>query len=246
MDTEQTPLLKVWDLKKTFGKGRNKVEAVKGISFEIPKGQVVGLLGPNGAGKSTALALILGLLVPDEGGGVLEGAELGSKAARGSLGFLPEHVTLPGFYSVNGFLKTVLSMSGNANGTGKGRLQDIVRQCGLGSHGHVRISTLSAGLRQRVGWAQALLHSPRFMILDEPTSNLDPEGRAQAKMWIQEAKKEGASALLSTHILSDVEEVADRILIMFDGKIAADIDLAKNQEKSLEETYMAVVGKARA
>ncbi len=230
------PVLEVKHLAKTFRTWRSKVEAVKDVSFSLYPGQIVGLLGPNGAGKTTTLSLLLGILRSEGGGGTMFGCPLGSARARSSLGFLAEHVALPPFYSPRKLLKMLLSLSA-LNGEGDERVTEMLRQCGLAEHADRRIGHLSAGLRQRVGWAQALIHQPRLLLLDEPTSNLDPEGRIEVKKWLRQACKAGAAVLLSTHIVTDVEALAGRVLFMKEGGIIKDLRGAK----SLEKTYLRIM-----
>lgn len=244
-DLSTKPALEVIGLSKGFKASGRQLQAVQDVSFSIPPGQIVGLLGPNGAGKSTTLSIILGTLIPTQGKGFISGEPLGTRASRKSLGFLAEHVTLPPYYTPRELLISLAELENNKKSV-ESMVHDILGQCGFRSHADIRISSLSAGLKQRVGWAQALMTKPRLLILDEPTSNLDPEGRIDVKNWIQELHHNGSSILLSTHILSDVEAVAQRVLIMFEGKIVEDLDIGAQRKKvSLEETYMKVIGKAR-
>ncbi len=214
--------------------------AVCDLSFAIPAGQVVGLLGPNGAGKTTTMRLLTGYLAPSEGNAFVAGfdsmRERLQAAAR--LGYLPENGPLYADMTPN----EVLTYFGRARGmTGtalRERRDQVVADCGLGSILDKPIGQLSKGLRQRVGLAQALLHDPAVLIMDEPTAGLDPNQIGQFRMLVRRLRERGTTLLLSTHILQEVEAIADRVILIADGRLAFDGPLDDlKQHGSLEEPF---------
>ena len=203
-------------LTKTYGTQK----AVDNISFEVHTGEIVGFLGPNGAGKTTTMKMITQFISPDSGNITIGGKTIARNNIRGSIGYLPENNPLYEDMPVMDYL----SFCGQLQGIRKDRLQERVREmvvmCGLNEEKHKKIGELSKGYRQRVGLAQAMIHDPAILILDEPTTGLDPNQRVEIRELI---KRLGAhkSVILSTHILPEVEATCDRILIINKGKIVA-------------------------
>jgi ABC-2 type transport system ATP-binding protein len=195
--------------------------ALDGVSLGLAPGAALGLLGPNGAGKTTALRLLLGFVRPDAGGASLRGRDPSDPEARRGIGYLPERLVLPERQSVRGFLSLQAALAGLAGAAREAAVEVALAQVGLGERAGDRIGGLSKGLRQRVGFANALLGEPELLILDEPTSALDPLGVRDARGWIQAARERGCSVLVSSHGLSEVERVCDQIAILDEGKVAA-------------------------
>jgi len=221
VDTEAPPpALALWDLTKTFRTswGR-RVEALRGVRFEVPRGEVFGLLGPNGAGKSTTLKIVLGHLRPDRGGGTLLGSGLGSVEARSRLGFLPENPYFYDYLSAQEFLDTCASLSGLPRRGRRERIAAVLERVGLDPGLKIRLRKFSKGMLQRAGLAQAILHDPELLILDEPMSGLDPTGRRQIRDLILDLKGEGKTILFSSHVLPDVEALCDRVAILDRGEL---------------------------
>ncbi len=213
-------MIKAEKLVKRFGERA----AVDGISFEIPKGQVVGFLGPNGAGKTTTMRLLTAFLAPDEGSAELMGLDVSrdAEAVRRRLGYLPEDNPLYDDLEVTEALHFTGRLRGLTDlGERAGRVRAAVKTCGLKAAVGRKIGELSKGYRQRVGLAQAILHDPDVLILDEPTSGLDPNQVQEVRDLILDLKRE-KTLLLSTHILSEVTATCDRVIIINKGKIAAD------------------------
>lgn len=197
-------------------------KAVNRIAFNVSKGEVVGFLGPNGAGKSTTMKMLTTYIAPDDGAAAVCGFDIGRQAleVRRSIGYLPEHNPLyPEMY-----MREYLHFSGRAHGVRgalRRRIDDMIALTGLERERHKKIGALSKGYRQRVGLAQALLHDPEVLILDEPTTGLDPNQIVEIRELIQATGRE-KTVILSTHIMQEVEAICDRVLIIHQGGIVAD------------------------
>ena len=202
-------------LSKSFG----SLKAVDGLTFDVRRGEVFGFLGPNGAGKSTAIKMLLGLVTPDAGSFEVLGHDLAREphAVKRRLGYLPERVA---FYPNLTALQT-LEFYARLKGVKDTDLRGLIDSVGLTEFADARLSTFSKGMTQLVGVAQALLGSPELLILDEPTSGLDPNWARRVKDRVLEAKRRGATVFFSSHILSEVQELADRVAILARGKLVA-------------------------
>ncbi len=203
-------------LTKSYGSQK----AVDNISFEVRTGEIVGFLGPNGAGKTTTLKMITQYLSPDAGQITIGGKATTKNNLRGSIGYLPEHNPLYDDMPVPEYLAFCGQLQGISRQHIDQRVKEMIVMCGLNDEKHKKIGELSKGYRQRVGLAQAMIHDPAILILDEPTTGLDPNQRVEIRELI---KKLGVhkSVILSTHILPEVEATCDRILIINKGKIVA-------------------------
>ena len=212
------PALVVSGLAKTFRDswGR-RVQALRDVSLEVPPGEIFGLLGPNGAGKSTTLKIVLGLFRADRGEGRLLGESLGSVSVRRRIGFLPENPYFYDHLTATELLDTWASLSELPKRGRKERIRRMLERVGLDPAERRVLRKYSKGMLQRVGLAQALLHEPDLVILDEPMSGLDPIGRRQVRDLILALKSEGKTVILSSHVLSDVEALADRVGILSKG-----------------------------
>ena len=193
--------------------------ALADVSFSVSRGEIFGLLGPNGAGKSTALKILLGLLRPSGGTGTLLGLPLGTAAARARVGFLPENPYFYDYLSAQEFLDTCATLSGLPR-RGRGDLIALtLDRVGLDPEERRRLRKFSKGMLQRVGLAQAILHDPELVILDEPMSGLDPVGRRQVRDLMLALKEEGKTVIFSSHVLPDVEALCDRVAILVKGRV---------------------------
>lgn len=194
--------------------------AVKDLSFEIPAGEITGLLGLNGAGKTTIMKLITGLLFPTAGGVKVFGLPPSDGAAKSGVGFLPE---LP-YFPPQETPGAILSYYGRLSGLGGPELAQsiagVLRRTGLEPHAGKRVSEFSKGMLQRLGLAQALLHKPRLLVLDEPVSGLDPLAIHDIRGLLADLNADGTTILLSSHSISDVEKLCSRVMIMVRGKLA--------------------------
>jgi len=197
--------------------------ALKGISFEIPRGQIVGFLGPNGAGKTTTMKIITGFISPTSGTVTIDGQDVleHSLEIRRKIGYLPENAPVYQEMRVDEYLTFVGRVRGIAGSQLGARKAEVIRLTGLEKVVHSDIHTLSKGYRQRVGLAQALIHDPQILILDEPTSGLDPNQIVEIRDVIKRIGAE-KTVMLSTHILSEVEATTDRVIIISGGQIVAD------------------------
>jgi len=196
--------------------------AVDDVSFDISSGEVIGFIGPNGAGKSTLMKILTGYLGADSGTAVVAGYDVTKDPleVKKSIGYLPEHNPLYLEMYVREYLRFVAGLH-HLKGNVKERISTIIEQTGLTPESHKKIGKLSKGYRQRVGIAQALLHDPQVLILDEPTTGLDPNQIVEIRNLISGISKE-KTVMLSTHIMQEVEAICDRILIINKGKIVAD------------------------
>jgi ABC-2 type transport system ATP-binding protein len=212
-------MIDIRGLTKRFG----TTEALKGLTFEVPKGQVVGFLGPNGAGKTTTMRILAGYSTPTAGTAQVAGIDVtqDTVAARRLIGYLPESNPLYEEMMVVDFLRFTAEVRGIAPADRNARIKRAVERCGLGQVLGKDISQLSKGYRQRVGLAQAILHEPELLILDEPTSGLDPNQIVEIRALIKELGRE-KTVILSTHILSEVQSTCSRVLIINDGRMVAD------------------------
>jgi ABC-2 type transport system ATP-binding protein len=217
--------------------------ALDGVDLAVPAGSALGLLGPNGAGKTTTLRLLLGFTVASAGTVRLRGLSPQDPASRIGVAFLPERLALPGRMNVREFLRLQARLAGLPGDRIEGEIDAVLERTGLADRARDRIGGLSKGLSQRVGFAQAFLGQPEVLLLDEPTSGLDPLGVRDARDWIQSARDRGATVLVSSHILSEVERTCDQVAIVHEGKIAAmgTIDQVVDPGESLEDAYVRLV-----
>ncbi len=205
--------------------------AVDRISFEIRSGEIVGFLGPNGAGKTTTMKMLTQYLPPDDGRIWYGRTSYADTGIRRRIGYLPEHNPLYEDMPVIDYLGFMAALQGVAASEIPDRIREMVRLCGLDVEKHKKIGELSKGYRQRVGLAQAIIHNPDILILDEPTTGLDPNQIVEIRELIRKLGKE-KTVILSTHILPEVEATCDRILIINKGRIVADGSVAELRAQS--------------
>ena len=212
-------MLKVENLKKSFG----SFEAVKGISFSVAKGEVLGFLGPNGAGKSTTMRMITGFVPPTSGTAVICGHDILKDpiGAKSALGYLPEAAPSYRAMTVEDFLTFIAKARGFSGAAVKERVAAVIEKARLANVAKQTIDTLSKGYRQRTCFAQAILHDPQVLIMDEPTDGLDPNQKFVVREMIKEMAKEKA-IIISTHILEEVDAVCTRAIIIAQGEVKAD------------------------
>ncbi|MDH5298372.1 MAG: ABC transporter ATP-binding protein, partial [Desulfobulbaceae bacterium] len=217
-------MIEVNALQKNYG----EVEALRSISFSVRPGEIIGLLGPNGAGKTTLMKILTGYLQPSAGSAIVGGLEVmeNTRAVQRCIGYLPENAPLYPELTVQSYLKMIADLRGIPREEQQCRLSAAVRAVGLEERLARPIGTLSKGYRQRVGLAQAILHQPKLLILDEPTNGLDPTQIVEVRHLIQKLAHQ-ATVLISTHILSEVEATCDRAIILMDGEIKADARLSE-------------------
>jgi ABC-2 type transport system ATP-binding protein len=197
---------------------RGRLLALEDLDLTVGQGEVFGLLGPNGSGKSTTMKLLLGLVAPTRGTAKIFGEKAGSMAARKRLGFLPENPYFPAFLSGREVLRYYGKLTGLSGRALEVRLETLLELVDLRGAGERRLRTYSKGMLQRIGLAQALLHDPDLLLLDEPTAGVDPLGSRQIRDLILMLKSQGKTVIFSSHLLEQVEEVADRVVILHQGR----------------------------
>ncbi len=213
--------------------------AVDDVSFQVSAGEVLGFLGPNGAGKSTTMRMICGLIAPNEGSIAVGGHDVATdpQAVRRMIGYLPESNPLYEDMPVLDLLRFAARIQGVARNAQDQRIREMVEVCGLSPEKHKKVGELSKGFRQRVGLAQAMVHDPQVLILDEPTTGLDPNQIVEIRSLIKELGQ-AKTVIFSTHILPEVEAVCDRILIINKGRIVADGTPASLRSRSQGEVLL--------
>jgi len=202
-----------------LGFGRLHVRAVDHLTLAVAEGEVFGLLGPNGSGKSTTIKVLLGLLAPSAGEARVFGVPCGRPAARRDVGYLPEAPEFPRFLTGRELLRFYARLCAVPRVQVEARLAEVLAWVGLGPAADRRVATYSKGMLQRIGLAQALVHDPRLVILDEPTAGVDPVGAAEMAELILDLRARGKTVLLSSHLLAQVEDICDRVAILHRGRL---------------------------
>jgi len=216
-------MIEVTNVSKSYG----QVQALRGVSFHVDAGEVIGLLGPNGAGKTTMMKILTGYLQPSDGSAVVDGLDVLTHPleVQQRIGYLPENAPLYPELSVQAYLQMIADLRQVPEAEQPARLSDAIRATALVDHLTRPIGQLSKGYRQRVGLAQAILHQPKLLILDEPTAGLDPTQIVEVRHLIRRLAK-NSTVMISTHILSEVEATCDRVIILLNGEVRADARLA--------------------
>ena len=224
-------MIEVEDLTKNYG----TLEALKGVSFRIDKGEVVGFLGPNGAGKTTTMRILTCFMPATSGRATVAGYDIfkESLGVRRHIGYLPENVPLYSEMTVTGYLKYISKIKGIPRNKRVERLEVALESCSLTERRNQIVGQLSKGYRQRVGLAQALIHEPDVIILDEPTAGLDPRQIIEIRELIKELGKEH-TIILSTHILPEASMTCERVLVISNGRITGDVRLAEGRIVSID------------
>ena len=207
--------LAVSGLVKRYG----AVDALVGVDLEVRESELVGLLGPNGAGKSTLVKIACGLVRPTSGRAEVCGARAGSREARAAMGYLAELFRFPGWMTADELLELHQRLAGSRGG--ERERVELLELVGLEEARTRAVEAMSKGMQQRLGIAQALVGSPRLLLLDEPTSALDPVGRRTVRTLLEELQRRGVSVLLNSHLLSEIELVCDRVVILLGGKVVS-------------------------
>jgi ABC-2 type transport system ATP-binding protein len=217
MTVADEPILQARGLTKSY----RATAALRGVDIDVAAGEVVGLLGPNGAGKSTLTKLLCGLVRADSGTATIGGAPAGSTPARSRIGYLAELFRFPGWATAEEVLTTHQRLVHRTSGDPAAERQALLSEVGLGHAALTRIEAMSKGMQQRLGLAQALIGGPSLLLLDEPTSALDPAGRHTVREVLARARDRGTAVLLNTHLLGEVELLADRVVLIDAGKVVA-------------------------
>lgn len=225
VDIDSPPIVDVRDLRKRYSSwsigGRKRVEALGGVSLRAHAGEVFGLLGPNGAGKTTMIKILLGVVRSSGGSASLFGQPAGSAAARGRVGYLPESLRVDRHHTARTALRYYGRLSRMTSGDIDRRSDELLELVGLRGRDNESVRRFSKGMYQRLGLAQALMHDPDLLVLDEPTDGLDPVGRNEVRRVIERLRGLGKTIFLNSHILQEVEMVCTRVAIMAKGNILA-------------------------
>ena len=220
--------------------GRRKFQALDDVSLNVAQGEVFGLLGPNGAGKTTLIKVLLGIIRYDGGDGTMLGQSIGSRISRRRVGYLPENLVMSGHHNALSALQFYGGLSGLTSSQVRARRDELLELVGLADRRKTCVKEYSKGMRQRLGLAQALLHDPDLLVLDEPTDGLDPVGRNQIRSILTSLKEQGKTVFLNSHILQEVELVCDRIAILTMGEVRMVGDVADLAQAPTEEFVLEV------
>lgn len=214
--------LEIQGLAKDYAVGfwkKTSRTALKSLHLNITQGETFGFLGPNGAGKTTTLKLLMGIIFPTSGTATILGRDIGDPEVKRKVGFLPEQPYFYDYLSAPELLDYYARLSGVSAGTRQSRIAELLERVGLRDVGNKQLRKFSKGMLQRVGIAQAIIHDPEIVFLDEPMSGLDPVGRHDVRELIQQLKDQGKTIFFSTHILSDAEALCDRVGIIHKGEL---------------------------
>ena len=224
-----TPAIEFNAVTKTYRRrfGGQEVPALTHVSFEVGTGEVCAFLGPNGAGKTTSINILMGFLYADWGDICVLGYEPGDVRAKQNIGFVPENFAFYKHLNAEKLLRFHLALAGRDAGNAAALIHDLLFKVQLNGYEKLKIGKYSRGMVQRLGLAQALLNDPQLLVLDEPTSGLDPAGRKEVKDLIHAMKAEGKTIFLSSHILSEVEQICDRAIIIKGGRLVRSATLAE-------------------
>jgi ABC-2 type transport system ATP-binding protein len=232
------PAIVVDQLFKTYREGwvrRGEVRALRGVSFRVERGEIFGLLGPNGAGKTTLIKILLGIVTKSAGNATLLGRSIGDLDGRRLVGYLPENLRIPRHHTAFTALTYFGGLSGLSPGEVRRRRGEILSLVGLERWGQLNVRKYSKGMQQRLGLAQALLHDPELLILDEPTDGVDPVGRSEMRSLLLRLKQAGKTVFLNSHHLQEIELICDRVAILQHGLLrregrVADLTLTPETE----------------
>lgn len=217
-----TAAVAVSDLTKTYRSGlirRKSVNALKGVSLDVSRGEIFGLLGPNGAGKTTLIKILLGIVRGTSGNASVLGHAAGKRRGRLAVGYLPENHRIPRHLTGNSALDYYGQLSHMPLREIRSKRQPLLDQVGLGKWGREPVRNYSKGMLQRLGLAQAMLHNPELLILDEPTDGVDPKGRADIREVLFRLKEQGRTVFLNSHLLQEIELVCDRVAVLERGTV---------------------------
>jgi len=238
-------VIDIQDLRKTYRDGlfrRRQVEALKGVSFHVERGTIFGLLGPNGAGKTTLIKVLLGIVHKTGGTAAVLGQPSGDLRGRRRVGYLPENHRIPRHHTANSALEYYGGLSGMSGDEIRRRRPELLELVGLGEWGKSPVKKFSKGMLQRLGLAQALMHNPELLILDEPTDGVDPVGRSEMRGTLQLLKSEGKTIFINSHLLQEIELVCDRVAILVNGQLRRDGTVAEITQRQEGEVELTVVG----
>lgn len=239
--TPASPAIEINGLTKDFSLNLRgiRLRAVENLTLSVPEGQVFGLLGPNGSGKSTTIKIILGLLEPTVGECKVFGVASNRVESRLNVGYLPEAPYFYRYLSGRELVRFYGRICGVSSKKLDARVDEVIDWVGLSAAAHRRVGTYSKGMLQRIGLAQALVHDPRLIILDEPTAGVDPVGSAEISQLILKLKAQGKTVLITSHLLAQIEDICDRVAILDKGKLI--LEGAVNELVGLQDRQSLIV-----
>ncbi|MEX0713266.1 MAG: ABC transporter ATP-binding protein [Pirellulales bacterium] len=232
-------------LRKTYRDGlfgRRRIEALRGVTFQVGRGEVFGLLGPNGAGKTTLIKVLLGIVRRSGGRASLLGRPPGDRQGRRQVGYLPENHRIPRHHTGYTALEFYGSLSGLPVAETRRRRDELLELVGLKGWGRTPIRKYSKGMQQRLGLAQALLHDPQLLMLDEPTDGVDPVGRSEMRSLLVRLKEAGKTIFINSHLLQEIELVCDRVVILVRGEVRAQGGIDELTALSQTEVRLTLAG----
>lgn len=212
----ESPVLDLTHVRKIY---KGKVEALRGISLQVPRGSVFGLLGPNGAGKSTLVKILTTIIRPTECRGSMLGRPIGHKRTLRQVGYLPEHARFPSYLSGEQVIEYAAGLAGVPRKQARRRTGELLDLVGMSAARGRTLKTYSKGMVQRIGFAQALVNDPELVFLDEPTDGVDPAGRRDMRSLLLKMREEGRTIFVNSHLLGELEAVCDAVVILKEGKV---------------------------
>ncbi|HEV3138789.1 MAG TPA: ABC transporter ATP-binding protein [Pirellulales bacterium] len=241
----ESPAVDVENLHKIYRDGllgRRNIDALRGVTFGVSRGEIFGLLGPNGAGKTTLIKVLLGIVRSSGGKASLLGRPAGNRLGRKRVGYLPENHRIPRHHTGNSALAFFGSLSDMPRREIRRRRPALLDAVGLADWGNTSIKKYSKGMLQRLGLAQALLHDPELLILDEPTDGVDPVGRSEMRTLLQDLKAQGKTIFINSHLLQELELVCDRVAILDRGKLLHEGPISQLTTRADADVQMIVGG----
>jgi len=245
---DPTPVIEVRNLVVEYGRGAKKIRALDGISFQVKQGECVGFIGTNGAGKTTTIKVLMGFLFPASGDVRVFGEKAGTVNSRRRIGYLPEVALYYPFMKA----RELLELYGGLHGLSRSQLREkiplLLEKTGLGGQGEILLKNYSKGMQQRLGIAQAIIADPEALIFDELSAGLDPMGRHDLRSVLLDLKERGRTIFFSSHELTEVETLCDRVVMIHKGRIIREATLEElrqtsAQERTLEEYFISLVGR---
>ncbi|MGB0991383.1 MAG: ATP-binding cassette domain-containing protein [Akkermansiaceae bacterium] len=222
----------VIDIADVWKRYRGGVEALRGVSLQVPKAGIFGLLGPNGAGKSTLIKILLTIVRATKSSGTMLGQPVGHKATLKRVGYLPEHARFPEYLKGGEVIRYVAGLSGVSHREAKLKAEELLETVGMQGWGEKRMGTYSKGMKQRIGLAQALVNDPEIVFLDEPTDGVDPKGRLEMRGLLVTMREQGRTVFVNSHLLGELEMICDSVAIMDQGQLVRQGTIQSLTEKS--------------
>ncbi len=222
----------VIDISKTRKRYSGGVDALRGVSLQVPRGGIFGLLGPNGAGKSTLVKILMTIVRPTQCQGTMLGQRIGHKPTLARVGYLPEHARFPEYLKGGEAIRYVAGLAGVSSRQAKVRSAELLELVGMKEWGGRKMGTYSKGMKQRIGLAQALVNDPEIVFLDEPTDGVDPKGRLEMRTILQRMRDEGRTVFINSHLLGELEMICDSVAIMDQGQLIRQGTIQELTDKS--------------